>query len=70
MIKEKLFQEWMNGSVLKTIWILIDMSNGRDGGKNYCWYFPTKKMAMEHMEWQKKSNGAELSGPFKYEKSE
>lgn len=53
------------------VWILIDTSNGDEGiGQfNYCWFFPTKKLALEHKKRVKKLRyGATLNGPYKYKK--
>lgn len=60
-------EDWMDGKPLHRIWLLIDQDNGRDGSKNYCWFFPTQRRAKEYKQWHKKLGYAELTGPYLYE---
>lgn len=49
------------------IWILIDTSNGRDGGKNYCWWFRDLGAAKEYKKYHDSNpNFAKLIGPYPY----
>lgn len=52
----------------KYVYLLLDMSNGDYPAKNYTWWFPSYKKALDHRNTQNAVPGkARLEGPFKYE---
>jgi hypothetical protein len=55
----------------KHIWLVFDLDNGHAPHKNYVWWFTTKTLALEHIEWQKKQkHAANLSKPMKFHNCE
>jgi len=51
----------------KDAWLVFDLDNGDEDKGYYVWWFPTRKMAREHIAWQKqKKDNAELSAPIKF----
>jgi hypothetical protein len=52
------------------LWILIDISNGGNYSKGYCWIFSARDLARKHKKWQKSnSKNAKLSVPIQYIKT-
>ncbi len=48
------------------LWLVFDMSNGCERTHRYCWWFPTREAAREHIRWQKTQRfAARLSQPTK-----
>ena len=53
-----------------TVWIVFDKDNGNENSKRYCWCFETRKLAREHIKFQKRmKHSAKLSQPIKYYES-
>jgi len=52
----------------KTLWICLDVANGNYPGRNYTWWYNSKKEALARMKTHKDNpDYARLWGPFKYE---
>ena len=51
----------------KSLWLCFDLSNGHKRSHRYVWWFDSRKDAMAHRRWQKKSLvfAAKLSMPVK-----
>jgi hypothetical protein len=50
-----------------TVWIVFDLDNGHPLSHRYCWCFETRKLARDHIKWQRKQKyAARLSPPMRY----
>jgi hypothetical protein len=53
--------------VPKVIWVLFDLDNGHWPHKQYIWWFPTRRAALDYLrEHREVPTNAWLSGPYKY----
>jgi hypothetical protein len=50
----------------RIVWLVFDLDNGHPWSHRYTWWFDSYQAAYEHIKWQKKQNGANLSKPVKF----
>jgi len=51
------------------VWLVFDLDNGHDNTCRYTWCFKTKRLALEHIAYQRSfgTRCAELSEPYLFE---